>query len=332
VATGPQAIWTSQDGLSWTLAARHGITPQRPGDQIFVLTGTAGGFLAAGQEQAAGGQAQAVIWTSRDGVTWQRMTAGRAGLGDGVRSISYAASFGGDTVISGTLGDGTSGTWLSTDGGHAWTPVTVPAGHGARTITGLASDGSGLIAVRPGTAGDGVAYFSPNGRTWQYSASLGAAAGFTPQVVKGNAYGFVVTGTGPAGNYVAYTSTGDGTSWRPTGSLGATASYSSTPAATVAPGGAVIAAGSTAAGPASQQAVLLQASTAGRVRPVPLASLPGAVVPELAVNTLAADGPASRSPSAARTATPRSGARRPAALGSWSRRWPWSPPDRAWPR
>ena len=73
--------------------------------------------------------------------------------------------------------------------------------HGAgvvHSITGLASDGSGLIAVRPGPGGGGVAYFSPNGHSWQYSATLGAAGGFSPQAAKGSAYGFVVTGTGPA--------------------------------------------------------------------------------------------------------------------------------------
>jgi len=62
-------------------------------------------------------------------------------------------------------------------------------------ISGLAADSSGLVAVRPGTAGDGVAYFSPNGRSWQYSATLGAAGGFIPQVVKGSAHGFVVADT-----------------------------------------------------------------------------------------------------------------------------------------
>jgi len=30
LATGPQAIWTSQDGRSWTLAATHGIIPNFP--------------------------------------------------------------------------------------------------------------------------------------------------------------------------------------------------------------------------------------------------------------------------------------------------------------
>src|SRR6202042_1745492 len=36
LAVGPQAIWTSPDGLNWTLAATHGV-PQLPGDQLLVL-------------------------------------------------------------------------------------------------------------------------------------------------------------------------------------------------------------------------------------------------------------------------------------------------------
>jgi hypothetical protein len=289
----PQATWTSRNGLSWTLAATHGITPQQPGDQVFVLTSTADGFLAAGQAQAPGGQPQAVIWTSRDGVTWQRMTAAQLGLASGqrVQGISWAASAGHDTVISGTLGSGQWGTWLSTDGGSTWTQVTVPAGHGAQdTISGVASDGAGLITVRPGTAGDGIVYFSPNGRTWQYAATLGAAGGLRDMVVKGSGYGFVVTGTDAAGNDVAYTSTGTATTWRPTGSLGSAASYASMPAATVGTGDTVIAAGSTAAGKLSQQAVLLQATTAGAIRPVRLGSILGAVVPEVSVKSLAVAG------------------------------------------
>ena len=63
------------------------------------------------------------------------------------------------------------------------------------------------------------------------------------------------------------------------------------PAATVGTGDTVIAAGSTAASKLSQQAVLLQASTAGAIRPVPLGRIPGAVVPEVTVKSVAvADG------------------------------------------
>ncbi len=72
LAVGPQAIWTSQNGLSWTLAATHGISPQLPGDAVWVITKTATGFLAAGEGAAGRAATQAVIWTSADGVTWHR--------------------------------------------------------------------------------------------------------------------------------------------------------------------------------------------------------------------------------------------------------------------
>ena len=114
-AIGPQAIWTSPTGLTWTLAATHGISPQLPGDSVWVITKTADGFLAAGAGAANGanhGATQAVIWTSRDGVTWQRMTAaqlGLAGPGEAVLNISYATWHGNATVISGTVAPGGQG-------------------------------------------------------------------------------------------------------------------------------------------------------------------------------------------------------------------------------
>ena len=308
VAVGPQAIWTSPTGLTWTLAATHGISPQLPGDSVWVITKTAGGFLAAGTGAANGashGTAQAVIWTSRDGVTWQRMTAaqlGLAGPGETVRNISYATWHGNATVISGTVSSSTGargGTtydaaWLSTNDGAAWTRVTIPADHGAGTaITGLGFDGSGLIAVRPGRtasgAADGVAYFSPNGQVWQYSATIDPAGGWTPGLVKGSDFGFVVTGTSASGQLVGYTSTGTGTTWLPTGLLG-NAAAESVVGATVAPAGTIVAVGYTAASKVSQQPVFLEASTDGTVRPVQLTSLAGAAVPEMAIHSTAVAG------------------------------------------
>jgi Protein kinase domain len=290
IATGaPGAVWTSPNGRSWTLAATHGL-PTQPGDGIWVLTATAQGFLAAG----AGAGGQAVIWTSPDGVTWQRMTAAPLGLtaqGRTLASVSWAASYGNATVISGQFADGQYTTWLSTDGGSAWTPVTVPVTGGAEgAISGLAADDAGLIAVRPGTADDAIVYFSPNGRTWQYAATLGAAGGFRPAVVRGSGDGFAVTGVDASGNYVAYSSTGPAASWLPTTSLGPVASYQSAPSAVAGAGGTVIVAGSTAASRVSQQDVLLQVTTTGAVQPVPLAGIRGAVIPEEKVNSLATAG------------------------------------------
>jgi hypothetical protein len=301
VAVGPQAIWTSQNGLSWTLAATHGITPQLPGDTVWVVTRTASGFLAAGTRADGRGAAQAVIWTSADGVTWHRMTASQLGLaafGETVQSISYATWRGNDTVISGTVAAGATSyaaAWLSTDGGSAWTRVTVPVDHGAgNAISGLAFDGSGLIAVRPGRsasgADDGVAYYSPNGQTWQYAATIDPTGGWSPAVVKGTDDGFVVTGQTADGQILAYTSTGTGAAWLPTGPLGS-ASTESVTGATVVPGNTIIAIGRTAASRVSQQPVFLEANASGSVRLVPLAGIPGGIVPEVAVNAVAvADG------------------------------------------
>ena len=291
MAAGPQAIWTSQTGQSWALAATHGISPQDPGDSIEVVANTPDGFLAAGNGTASGGGNQAVIWVSRDGVNWQRMTASQLGLtaaGATAQNISYATTHGNDTVIS----DGGSGVWLSTDGGTSWTSVTVPVDHGAQSqISGVSFDGSGLIAIRPGTtasgAPDAVAYFSPNGQTWTYAGTIDPSGGFKPIAVKGGDDGFVVTGKVVSQNiYVAYTSTGTGATWQPTGLLGDT-SGESAPIAAVGPGNTVVAVGSENGSNVSQQPVFLKASTAGGVTPVSLTSISGGLIPEVQVNSTA---------------------------------------------
>jgi hypothetical protein len=98
----------------------------------------------------------------------------------------------------------------------------VSTGSGAgRSISGVASDGSGLIAVRPGPADDALVYFSPNGLNWQYAATIGTTGGLRH---------------------------------------------------------------------VSQQGILLRASTSGTVQPVSLTSIPGAVLPELSVKSLAVAG------------------------------------------
>ena len=107
-------------------------------------------------------------------------------------------------------------------------------------------------------------------------------------MVKGSDYGFVVAGH--AGDqYVAYTSTGTGTKWLPTGSLGSTSSGPGfTPAA--GPGGSVIAAGSTNSTRTNQQGLLIKADIAGHREPVSLSSIQGGLVPEETVSGIAVAG------------------------------------------
>ena len=181
------------------------------------------------------------------------------------RSIDFATSHGTATVIS----DRGSGVWLSTDSGAQWTPVTVPVDHGAQTsISGVSFDGvrahRGPARHAPRAAPrDGVAYFSPDGRTWQYAGTIDAAGGWSPDGVKGSDYGFVVTGQHQQSQYVAYTSTGTGASGCRPGPLGARRTGRDFTAA-VGPGGSVIAAGSTSSSTVSQQALLIKAAHGGR--------------------------------------------------------------------
>jgi hypothetical protein len=291
MAFGDHSIWTSPDGQAWTLAGTRGITPRQPDDVINVVTSTPDGFLAAGYEATSAGS-QATVWTSHDGLNWQRLTAAQLGLltsGTTAQAIDFATAHGTATVIT----DRGSGIWMSNDSGAHWTPVTVPVDHGARdAISGVSFDGAGFVLVRPGLtasgASDGVAYFSADGRTWQYAGTIAPAGGWTPDVVKGSDYGFVVTGhTGQ--HYVAYTSTGTGTKWLPTGPLGSTSDGGPlTPA--VGPGGNVIAAGSTNSTKTSQEALLIKADTAGDRQQVPLSAIPGGLIPEEAVRSLAVSG------------------------------------------
>ena len=197
-----------------------------------------------------------MIWISHGDTTWQRLTAtpGPEGNRYHAGGIQYAASQGNDTLIS----DG-SGVWLSTDGGTSWAQVPVPVGHGAAAgISGLSSDGSDLIAVRPGTGAPGVpggvVYFSTNGQVWHFAGVIDPAGGWTPAVVKGSDYGFVVVGATTAGQNMAYVSTDTGATWRPTEPLGGTSDIE-IESATVGSHGTVIAVGS-----AGQHVVFIKTS------------------------------------------------------------------------
>jgi hypothetical protein len=256
LAVGPHATWTSGNGLTWTLASVHGL----PGGPVRVLTGTANGFLAGGT----------TAWVSRDGMTWTAVHLALA-PGETLRAITSAASRGPDTLISATVADGATsyaGAWLSTDGGSSWARVTAPASG----IVGFGSGPSRFLAV--GTSG--VAYFSQNGTDWQSAGPIDPAGGWSPTAVNG----LVVTGQTTAGTTVAYSFAGG--SWTPA-RLGA----GSTLGPAVATGRTVVAAGATQASAVGQQGVLLEADRTGSARSVPLTAIPGAVVPELAVNDMA---------------------------------------------
>jgi hypothetical protein len=324
VALGPGSIWTSADGRTWTLAPGPGLALRR-GDVINAVTRTAAGFIAVGSSMPGGDAARSapLIFSSANGVSWQRrdaarllLTAGvvppgadRAAVGGRPLDLKYAAAAGNLILIAGdALTTRTTGTpkrmvtvqagaaWLSRDGGATWTPsgglgggrVGQAAGPGARPqVAGLAAAGHGFVLLRPATVAKRPAvdaFYSPNGVGWTFRATLGAPGGFTAGMASGGPDGAAVTGRS-GGTLTAFV-TPDGLTWRQARPFGTVAAEAVSGVA-LAPDGAVVTAG-ISAGPDSRLPVITLTGTGGGPDRVDLARVPGAMARQVAVNAVAA--------------------------------------------
>jgi hypothetical protein len=287
VAVGADAIWTSGDGRTWTLASTAGL-PLLPGDQVNVLKRTADGFIAAGANTR---DSSPVLFRSANGTSWQRAQP-RLAAGTGrALDIRYAAAAGNLILIAGDVATAASragAAWLSRDGGATWLPARVPAGHGAQPqITGAAPAGNGFVLVRPARAGGTTAadvYRSPDGATWTFAATLTAQAGFASGMVNGGPAGAVVTGQTGAGALIAFVSA-NAIDWRRTAAFGSAASQSISGVSLIE-GGAVIT--GTAPAPASRQPLVTLVPAHGHPVHIDVTRIPGAFDPQLAVNAIAA--------------------------------------------
>jgi len=302
LAVAPDAVWTSPDGRTWQLGP--GIAPLASGDQVRALARTPGGFVAAGENvhlQGGAAQTTPVLWTSANGLAWQRRGASQldlpAGKGRAV-ALRWVAARGSVLMIAGevartvvrhrgkrkvsVLTESTQ-VWRSQDNGAHWLRADPPVSQGAiASLSGLAATASGIVAIRPGHgsggARDAVAYLWARGRTWRFTATLAARRGASLRVaaVAGSDHGVVVAGS--AGRYrVAFVSA-NGRSWRQAASLGSAPAAAVT-GVTAGPGREVIAGGAGLTGP-----FLLLAGT--HRRPVGQAALAGAAAAGLSVNGL----------------------------------------------
>jgi hypothetical protein len=267
VAVGTDSVWTSSTGQAWTLISTTGLP-----DTVTVLRRTSTGFIAAGRN---------AIYLSASGARWTELPGPYGAL-----DIRYVAAAGRTVVISGDAPGGVSGAWLSHDGGHTWSPVAVPRGHGATAaISGVAAVGDGFALVRPAMVHGQVAadvYQSPDGVSWTFSAAL---TEFAAGMMNGGSDGAVLSGES-AGGLTVYVSA-DGSQWN-RAVLAGTSGMSAGDVTGVAmtDDAAVVAA---AAGGDPQ---LTMIGAGGGGVSVSLSSIPGAVEPQLAVNAVAAQGSA----------------------------------------
>ncbi len=290
-AIGPDSIWTSADGRSWTLTSATGL-PTRAGDYVTVLKRTGSGFIAAGANMPNGNRSTPVIFLSADGRRWTRLGADQLRLGGGrVQDIRLAAASGNLILIAGDVATGsvrTGAAWLSDDGGRSWRAVTVPAGHGAQDeFSDATATANGFVLVRPATAhglpAAGV-YRSANGTAWTFAATLTTPAGFSPGLMNGGSAGAVLAGQ--SGQALTAFISADGVTWHQVPAFGRTPAETVSGVA-VTGTGAVIADGA----PGSQQLITIgSAIDVAEVKKVSLSAIPGGVQPQLAVVAVAAQG------------------------------------------
>lgn len=155
--TGSAAVWTSVDGIGWTRVPHD--------DQVFggysgldahaMTTVTAGGpgLVAVGWVLNPW-EADAVVWTSPDGITWSRIPHDEEVFGGPSYQAMWAVTAGGPGLVavgedrSRDFGDGDAAVWTSADG-ITWTRVPhdedVFGGPGDQEMQRVTAGGPGYV-------------------------------------------------------------------------------------------------------------------------------------------------------------------------------------------
>lgn len=169
------AIWRSDGGTSWTRVPHDEAIFGGAGDQIMNrVTAFNGAFIAVGNDRATG-RADAAIWRSPDGMTWERVGSVEVLGGDGNQDIEAITMFDGRLFAAGSTGQAReedAAMWTSDDG-VAWARVSAESfvAPGAQQILDItASPGRALVAVgftRADGDRNGALWRSSDGATWE---------------------------------------------------------------------------------------------------------------------------------------------------------------------
>ena len=178
------AVWLSQDGFDWTRLPHQPVFAGGFWKVMSAITAGGPGFVAAGYTLDPTptrplGEQSAAVWTSSDGVAWQRVPHNEAAFGgDGFQQILGLAAGGPGVVAVGddSTGYGNAAVWVSSDG-TSWSRVphdeTVFGGTGVQVIHAVIAGGPGLVAVggrwledEPGDFFAAV-WVSADGYTWE---------------------------------------------------------------------------------------------------------------------------------------------------------------------
>ncbi len=165
---GDAVVWTSIEGTTWSRVPHDEAVFGGKGRQEMVSVTASGSLLVAVGSDTSGGELDAAVWTSLDGLAWSRVPHDEAvfgGKGDQAMSsvivggpgwVAVGSDGFDDGVDRGQLGDwrrdflGDAAVWTSVDG-MTWSRVgydeTVFGGEGNQWMDDVTSTGSGLVAV-----------------------------------------------------------------------------------------------------------------------------------------------------------------------------------------
>jgi hypothetical protein len=171
------AIWTSADGITWERGPRDPDVFGGEGDQaMWSITPWDGGLVAAGYD-TSGGDCDAAIWTSADGVIWEWVPHEENVFGGLLhqRILSIIAWNNGLVAVGADQigGDEDAVVWISTDGiTWEWAPhdEEVFGGDEDQIMTSVVAWNGGLVAAGYDTSGgdqDAVIWVSSDGITWE---------------------------------------------------------------------------------------------------------------------------------------------------------------------
>jgi hypothetical protein len=146
------AVWTSTDGLAWSRVPHDEAALGGPNDQAMRSVVAGGPGLVAVGWDASGGDWQAAVWTSSDGLVWSRVR--HLGAVFGGASVIWSRAVGGPGMVAvgadGSGGDSDAAVWTSADG-LAWSRVphdeAAFGGAGNQVMSSVAVGGPGLVAV-----------------------------------------------------------------------------------------------------------------------------------------------------------------------------------------
>ena len=196
--TGVAAVWTSVDGLTWSRVPHDDLVFGSGGHQWMNSVTAAGPGLVAVGVDGSGDNEDAAVWTSVDGLTWSRVAHDDLVFGGEHDQSMESVTVGGRGLVAvghdgfwpdvnpQGLGydDATrvAAVWTSADG-VTWSRVPhdrVFGAEGNQWMTGVASTGSGLVAVggdwSPAGHHAGV-WISVDGIAWSRVSNDDAALG-----------------------------------------------------------------------------------------------------------------------------------------------------------